>query len=344
MQDKIFWRSAMKRNKKILIYTAFILLICVGLSALAIFAVNDAFALCKSGEERMITLEDDMEIRDLAKLLEQEEIISFPFFFRVYFSLKGLDTVFPAGEYLLSPAMSYDEIRYEIFGIGKPRKQIKITIPEGYTTDEIIDLFLENGIGTRQGFIKVIEEYDFDMPFISLIPENEMRKYRLDGYLFPDTYMFYSDSSEEEAISRLLVNFERKFSASMIADAAKSGYTVDDIVILASMIQSEAYYMSDMAGISSVFRNRLRSGMKYLQSDATALYAEAYDTYRNAGLPPGPISSPGYSALEAAVYPANTKYYYFLTGNDKKAVFSRTYAEHKRAIEKIKNSNQIKNQ
>lgn len=332
----------MKRNKKILIYIVSVLLICAILSALVIFAVNDAFALCKSGEERTLMLENDTEIKDLANLLKQEGIISSPLFFRVYFALKGVKTEFPKGEYRLSPTMSYDEIRYEIFGIGKARKQVKITIPEGYTTDEIIELFLENGIGTREGFVKAIEEYDFSMPFVALIPENDMRKYRLDGYLFPDTYMFYSDSSEAEALSRMLANFERKFSASMIADAAKSGYTMDDIVILASMIQSEAYYMSDMAGISSVFRNRLRSGMKYLQSDATALYAEDYDTYKNAGLPPGPISSPGYSALEAAVYPANTKYYYFLTGSDKKAVFSRTYAEHKRAIEKIKN--QTKNQ
>ena len=77
--------------------------------------------------------------------------------------------------------------------------------------------------------------------------------------------------------------------------------------------------------------------MKYLQSDATGLYGEAYDTYEHAGLPPGPICNPGAAALEAAVYPANTKYYYFLTGSDKKAVFSRTYAEHKKAIKRMQN-------
>ena len=134
----------------------------------------------------------------------------------------------------------------------------------------------------------------------------------------------------------MLANFERKFTATMAADAARAGYTADEAVILASMIQREAYYLADMSGISSVFRNRLKGGMKYLQSDATALYGEAYDTYENAGLPPGAICNPGAAALEAAIYPANTKYYYFLTGKDKKAVFSRTYAEHKRAIEKMK--------
>ena len=135
-------------------------------------------------------------------------------------------------------------------------------------------------------------------------------------------------------IAKMLENFARKFTATMAADAARSGYSVDTAVTLASMVQREAYYLADMAGISSVFHNRLKGGMKYLQSDATALYGEAYDTYENAGLPPGAICNPGADALSAAVYPANTKYYYFLTGNDKKAVFSRTYAEHKRAIAK----------
>jgi UPF0755 protein len=326
----------MKKRTKALIYTLSLISACAVISASVILAANDAFALAKSGESREFVMEKDTDIRTCAKKLKEEGIITFPLLFRLYTGIKTDIEVFPAGVYTLSPDMSYDEIRYEIFGIGKPRRQIRLTIPEGYTTDEIIELFVQNGIGTRAGFEKAIQSYDFDFAFLSLIPTDTGRKYRLDGYLFPDTYMFYSDSSEAEAIGRMLANFERRFTSSMAADAAKGGYTVDDIVILASMVQSEAYYMSDMAGIASVFRNRLRSGMKYLQSDATALYGEAYDTYKNAGLPPGPISNPGQAALDAAVYPAHTGYYYFLTGKDKKAVFSATYAEHKRAIEKLK--------
>ncbi len=326
----------MKKRHKAAIYIFAVLIISAALSTAVIFAANDVFALVKSGEERAFVLTEDTSVADTAKKLGEEGIISFPLIFRVYFNLKSDKEFFPAGEYILSPAMSYDEIRYELFGIGKARGEVRLTIPEGYTTDEIIDLFTSSGIGTRERFVDVIENYDFNYAFVSLIPENENRKYRLDGYLFPDTYMFYSDSTEEAAIDKLLANFERKFTPEMISDAARSGYTIDEVVTLASMIQREAYYLSDMAGISSVFRNRLRAGMKYLQSDATALYDEAYDTYENAGLPPGAIASPGYAALEAAVYPANTKYYYFVTGNDKKAVFSKTYAEHKRAIAAIK--------
>ena len=326
----------MKKRYKVLIYIVCVLLSSAAISAFVIFAANDAFALCKKGEARVLVLEEETALSSLSEKLSEEGIVDMPFLFRIYFSLKSDKETVPAGEYTLSRAMSYDEIRYELFGIGKARTQVRITIPEGLTTDEIIDLFLENGIGTREGFESVINTYDFGYDFISLIPESSLRKYRLDGYLFPDTYMFYSDSSEAAAIDKLLSNFARKFTAEMMAESARAGYSVDSIVTLASMIQREAYYLSDMAGISSVFRNRLSSGMKYLQSDATGLYGEGYDTYENAGLPPGAISNPGYAALEAAVYPANTKYYYFVTGNDKKAVFSKTYAEHKRAIARIK--------
>ncbi len=326
----------MKKGQKAAIYIFVVLAISAVMSAVIISGANDAFALCKSGEEKNIILAEDTSVNDVAKLLKKEGIIKHSLFFGIYCRLKSERNSFPTGEYALSSVMSYDEIRYELLGIGKKREEIRITIPEGYTTDEIIELFLSKGIGSRERFEEVINDYPFEYSFITLIPENPNRRYRLDGYLFPDTYMFYSDSAEETVIDRLLANFNKKFTSDMISDAAKSGYTIDEAVTLASMIQKEAYFLSDMAGISSVFRNRLKAGMKYLQSDATAFYGDAYDTYDNVGLPPGAIANPGYAALEAAVYPANTKYYYFVTGNNKKAVFSKTYAEHKRAIAKIK--------
>lgn len=323
------------KKKKILALNIFLVLVLsIAISAAVMIAANDVFALKKDGEETLFVLENDMSIKDASEKLKDEGFISFPSLFRLYFSLKSKKDVFPAGEYTLSKSMSYDEIRYEIYGIGKPRKEIRITIPEGYTTDEIIELFVSNGIGTRENFCDVIQNYDFGYDFISLIPENEDRKYRLDGYLFPDTYMFFSDSSERAAIDKLLSNFERNMSGELIEDAKKRGFSIDEIITLASIIQKEAYHMSDMAVMSSVFFNRLKNNM-YLQSDATGLYGESYDTYKNGGLPSGPISNPGYAAISAAIYPANTKYYYFVTGNDKKAVFSKTFAEHKRAVARI---------
>ena len=279
------------KKSKVFIYITSVLLAAALISFTAVYAANEIFALCKSGAEVRFSLSEPCSLGEGAEKLKNEGVISSPLLFKIYFFLKNEKRALPAGEYILSPSMSYDEIRYELFGIGKGRTQVRITVPEGYTTDEIIDLFTASGIGTREGFEKAIAEGEFDYPFVSEIPEKAGRKYRLDGYLFPDTYFFFSDSGEEEVIAKMLENFARKFTATMAADAARSGYSVDTAVTLASMVQREAYYLADMAGISSVFHNRLKGGMKYLQSDATALYGEAYDTYENAGLPPGAIST-----------------------------------------------------
>ena len=252
--------------------------------------------------------------------------------------------------------MGYDELRYMLSPKKGVRLQQKITIPEGFTTDEIIDLFVSEGIGTRDGFIEAIENGDFGYDFLENIPENEGRTYRLDGYLFPDTYFVYSDSSETEILTKLLSNFNRKFDENLRAEAKRRGYTVDEILCLASVIESEAYYRSDMTSISSVFHNRLENrGFPYLQSDATVKYAKEtagngenltaddldtiespYNTYKNKGLPPGAICSPGQEAIMAAIYPADTDYYYFVSASDKSTIFSRTYAEHLRAVAKLR--------
>jgi UPF0755 protein len=153
-------------------------------------------------------------------------------------------------------------------------------------------------------------------------------------------------------LAKLLANFDRKLDASMRADAAEKGFSVDEIVRIASIVEREAFYRSDMSQIASVFHNRLQNrAYPYLQSDATVQYAKetlgiagavtaqdlddldtAYNTYRHRGLPPGAICSPGGDALMAALYPAETDYYYFVSARDKTTVFSKTYAEHLRAV------------
>ena len=200
-------------------------------------------------------------------------------------------------------------------------------------------------------FVSVINTFDFGFDFLP--KEQGERIYRLEGYLFPDTYMFYSDSSETEAIYKMLSNFDRKVSAGIRAEAQRRGLPADELVTLASIIEKEAFFKSDQALISSVFHNRLRSKtLVRLESDATAVYARdagrtvrggvpttddlsaasPYNTYKTIGLPPGAICSPGLDAIEAAALPASTDYLYFVCNKDKKAVFSRTYTEHLSAV------------
>ena len=332
-------------------------LVSVLISVSSMFMANDVFALV-GGEKDEITvvIPENADGKEVSSILAKNGLVRFPFLYRLYGNFRNWNDEYLTGEFTLNHAMGYDELRYMLSPKKGVRLQQKITIPEGFTTDEIIDLFVSEGIGTRDGFIEAIENGDFGYDFLENIPENEGRTYRLDGYLFPDTYFVYSDSSETEILTKLLSNFNRKFDENLRAEAKRRGYTVDEILCLASVIESEAYYRSDMTSISSVFHNRLENrGFPYLQSDATVKYAKEtagngenltaddldtiespYNTYKNKGLPPGAICSPGQEAIMAAIYPADTDYYYFVSARDKSTIFSRTYAEHLRAVASLR--------
>ncbi|MBQ0125118.1 MAG: endolytic transglycosylase MltG, partial [Clostridiales bacterium] len=229
----------------------------------------------------------------------------------------------------------------------KSREQIKITIPEGACTSDIVKIFTDAGIGTESGFYAALND-DYGYDFIPEKPRD--RTYRCDGYLFPDTYWFYLDSTEHQAIAKMIENFSEKFSAKMRDAAAKHGLTVDECVTLASIIQKEAFYTAEMGAISSVFHNRLHSKtLRRLESDATLAYAwseyggngdyldidSPYNSYKAEGLPPGAICSPGLDALDAAANPKSTNYYYFFSKKDKTFVFSKNYSEHRAALKKF---------
>ena len=332
-------------------------LVSVAISSVIIFMADDAFALL-GGENDEITviIPENADGKEVSSILARNGLVRFPFLYRIYGNFRNWNDEYLTGEFTLNHAMGYDELRYMLSPKKGVRLQQKITIPEGFTTDEIIDLFVSEGIGTRDGFVDAIQNGDFGYDFLENIPENEGRTYRLDGYLFPDTYFVYSDSTETEILSKLLANFNRKFDENLRAEAKRRGYTVDEILCLASVIESEAYYRSDMTSISSVFHNRLENrGFPYLQSDATVKYAKEtagnkenltaddldtiespYNTYKNKGLPPGAICSPGQEAIMAAIYPADTEYYYFVSAKDKSTIFSRTYAEHLRAVASLR--------
>ena len=331
-------------KRRFFVYLACTAIAAVAFSAAVLLAANDAFALAKSGDETSVSLETDVGADGLSTVLAQNDIIDAPLVFRAYAALRG-KTDFRAGEYALSRSMSYDEIFIALSG-KKPRTEIKITIPEGAYTDDIIDLFVSRGIGTREGFSAAL---DGDCGFDYIPEKAEGRTYRCDGYLFPDTYLFYSDSTEKEVVSKMIKNFDNKFYEKRRSSAKTHGLTVDECVTLASIIQREAYYTAEMAALSSVLLNRLGSrGLRRLECDATLTYAHRisggagdylsinspYNTYKYEGLPPGAICSPGIAALEAAARPKNTGYYYFFSKSDNTFVFSKTYGEHIAGLKK----------
>lgn len=191
---------------KAVIYMIFVVVISVFLAVAIIMVGNDVFAFVKTDTAIPVTIPEYASLNDVIDILYQNGVIEYPKVFRLYAQLKKDNGKFVAGDYTVSPVMNYDELLAEFK--EKPKLgTVRITFPEGYTTDEIIDLMVSYGIGTREGYEDVIQNYDFDYWFIDELEENgisEDRFYRLDGYLFPDTYDFYNASSEATVINKML--------------------------------------------------------------------------------------------------------------------------------------------
>ncbi len=343
--------SAIMSAVKAVIYIVFVIAVSIPLSIFVIDTANDIFAFVKDEKVIEVVIPEYATIDDVGDILGEAGVIKYPWAFKLWSYLKTKDNQpnFVAGTYEVSTTQNYDMLRLG-FQKSAARATIRLTIPEGYTVDEIIDLFVSNGIGTKERFVEVINNYDFDYPFLDDLVVSSDRIYRLEGYLFPDTYEFYTDSSEEAAIAKLLDNFDNKFIDEYYDRCKELGMTVDEAITLASMIEKEAKYADELGDVSSVFHNRLNnsSTYPYLESDATIMYAiahdtgsrldnmtgddleynTAYNTYTHKGLPPGPIANPGLNSIKYALYPNETNYYYFVSDNSGRMLFATTYEEH----------------
>jgi UPF0755 protein len=335
------------------------------LGVMIIAVGNDVFAFTYEKDEDgnpvtyTVTIDDaGMSAAEVAKLLGESGVVRYPLAFKLYAQLKKKDSfAVKVGTYTISASANYDSIMTAL-NPTPPREEITITFTEGMTTDDIIDLFLENGIGTREGFVEAINNYDYDfwfMKYLSSAGLSSDRYYRLDGYLYPDTYRFYSDSSEVTAIKKMLTNFNRYFGEEYEEKCQEIGMTPDEVVILASMIEAEAQKVSDYTIVSAVFHNRLNSStfQGRLDSDATVQYYfrhtegarhseitsddlktdTPYNTYLYKGLTPGAVCNPSVNALKAAIYPEeNCGYYYFVSRYNGSMLYAKTLAEHNKNV------------
>lgn len=229
---------------------------------------------------------------------------------------------------------------------------VTVTFPEGLTLVQIAEKLEENEVCDAARFIEIANDYSYisslGYSFIDGIENYEKRAFILEGYVFPDTYEFYRGESEEKALSRFLSNTERKLTAEYRERAEELGYSLDEIITLASIVQKESYTDESVKNVASVLHNRLKSpDFPRLQCDVTIHYvndyitdspyiapdegyAERYSTYKCEGLPVGAICNPGAQAIEAALYPAETSYYYFVTDSDWNYYYAETYTQHKK--------------
>ena len=295
----------------------------------------------------IITIEKGMSLNTVSELLLDEDVVINQNIFKLKVLGRGLASKVPTGKFLIEGKISDAIIIDLIFNKG-PIK-LKLTIPEGLQSKKLFKN-INSLLNT---------DYDFDQYFESqnILEQYNISAKTLEGYLYPNTYYIYHDSSPEEIIDILLQEFWNQFDKNLQDRANQLGFSVHEVVTLASIIEGEAMLDSERETISSVYHNRLKINMK-LQADPTIQYILSgppkalsnrdlrvksdYNTYQNYGLPPGPINNPGIESIKAALYPEDTNFLFFVAQGDGSHAFTTNEKDHEEA-KKIYKINKRKN-
>lgn len=298
-----------------------ILLACIGW-----IAANDVLALNKPEKEITITISIDDDFNDVADHLKEQGLIEYKTLFKLFASITGGKDKVTMGTYTLNTDMDYRALLAGMSINSATKAEVTVTIPEGYTLAQVFQLLEDNGVATVEELTEMAASHDYAFSFLQDIPLGDAN--RLEGFLYPDTYQFNTPHSALYAINKMLVNFDQKYSDSLRQQVAESGYSIREVLTIASLIEKETAG-TDQKDISSVIHNRLDNPdagtVGLLQIDATLAYINGgrvptaadrdidspYNTYLYKGLPPGPIANPGLESIVAALSPADTKYFYY---------------------------------
>lgn len=354
-----------KKNTRTFRFIWLISAIIVG-SILAVYllvGVNDMLAINRT-EDAIVALElpEDPALDDVSAALKKAGAINEPTFFNMYAVLTKSQDNFNQGSFDIKTNLDYEAIINFLQGNSNRKDIITVTITEGQSVVEIADTLTVAGvISDKTKFLELCNStyFDEDFTFLQEIKNSDKRYYKLEGYLYPDTYDFYVNEEPELTITRFLSNFETQIYSKQNLDGYEKrvrvsdliedkGYTVDEILNIASIIQAEAASNEDMYYISSILHNRLEDGAEsgtaslgldstryypYRNEDAVpanekANYKSRYDTYDFAGLPPGPICNPGMQAIIAAINPKDTSYMFFCHAADGTPYYAETLEGH----------------
>jgi UPF0755 protein len=325
--------------------TGLLIIVILAGGAFALWARKTATAPVEhSSADRIVTIDPRAGTQAIVARLAEAGIVRHSLALRIYLRLTGRGGSFKAGDYKfpspISPLQALEKIRR-----GEVYLE-RVTIPEGFNRFDIAEaLATKTGKATPEEFLRLMED---QTPIQRIAPSART----LEGYLFPDTYNYNTRTTPEDLIHAMVSRFEEVFTPEWSIRASELGLTVHQVITLASIIEKEAKAPEDRPHIASVFFNRLKRGMP-LASDPTFIYAailagdydgnpnqiryrarpSPYNTYLTAGLPPGPIASPGRASIEAVLHPDNTEDLYFVVnGTGGRHKFSRTAAEHEAAV------------
>lgn len=280
-------------------------------------------------------------VNQISQNLSDAGLIQSMWNFEVYVWMKRLGASLQAGEYEIPKNVTIRELT-SILAAGKDATpELNITIIEGWTIADIAAYLEDEGVVTAQQFTDAATRMQSQQLIPTLADKPESAS--LEGYLFPDTYRIYRGASSEEIILKMLANFQSKMQDDILRDIERRGLTVYEVVTMASIVEKEVRHPEDLPIVADLFWRRLAAGQR-LESDATLNYVletkthrlsavelenpSLYNSYRHDGLPPGPISNPGFRALLATVRPKANSYWYFLTGDDGVTRYAETFREH----------------
>lgn len=288
--------------------------------------------------------------------MERRGIIGNATLFKVLVGYYGLDKDLKAGDYEVGPGMTMTEIITKLNrGLVKTTR---MTVPEGWRLEEIAEALDKKGIFRREDVLSAARS-SYDYPFLTSRPAGAS----LEGYLFPDTYEIRPRHTATDYVNMMLSNFQARLTPTMTEAAARKGLSLHQVLTLASIVEREAVQSDERPVIASVFLNRLTKNMP-LYADPTVQYAlgsdpsaaarwgywktalsradletsSPYNTYRNPGLPPGPIANPGLASIKAVLEPASSSYLYFVAKGDGSHAFANSMEEHERNVVKYQNS------
>lgn len=292
----------------------------------------------KTSEDIVINVQEGDSFYSIINTLSKENKIKNLPLIKLFVKISRKNIDVKPGEYVLQKDLNVNELINTLTSESS-LNIVKFTVPEGYTIDDISEKLEKEGICSKEDFIKAIKEYELP----SFVNINSEKRYNLEGYLFPDTYLIKVGETPKEIITKMVARFKE-----MLNEAIKEVNTtvknedIETVVTIASMIEKEARINSERPVIASVIVNRLNIDMM-LQIDATVIYAlgehvdtvlyshletnSPYNTYKNYGLPVGPISNPGLESIKAALKPEQTDYLFYVLQNDKTHYFTNNYED-----------------
>ncbi len=348
-------------------YMFFIIVIAISMliSVYAIFCLNDLFGITKTQSTVTVNCSQKIEtVSEAVDVLADNGLIKCKNFCKLFLAVEtklikdsSVRAPYDAGVYYLNGKMGLENMLVVMKGTADTSETVRITFPEGLTTAEIINKLVDNEICEKSALLSVIETTEFSYSLVSGRKSKESVPYRLEGYLFPETYYFYVGQSASGAIETFLKTTEERITEEHRKKAEQLGFTMDEIITIASIIQSEAGSVNQMKEIAAVIENRLKDKTNYPSlgcqstsdyiknkvapalSSTSAHTSEYYLKYYNTnsdstviGLPEGPICNPGLDAIEAALNPADSDAYFFFHDIKGNLYTAKTYSEFRSLI------------